>query len=246
MRRFAVAPDRVDGDRVTFEPEEAHHLARVLRLRPGDDVLVVDGTGRTYTVRIDALGETARGTVVAVSTAPSQRTVDLTVVQGIPKGDKMDAVIRACTELGVRRVLPALTERTVVRLDASRVAERTRRWRRVAKEAAKQCGRALIPEIEAPRPLGEWLVDPAPGVTSLCFWEGTDAPLRPVLDSLRSRPSAVRFAVGPEGGLSRAEVEVARQSGWTIVGLGPRILRTETAAPAVTAILQFALGDLGG
>lgn len=245
MRRFAVAPDHVDGTRVSFDRAEAHHLAHVLRLHPGEDVIVLDGTGRSYTVRVETLGVTATGTVVATTMGSSECGLELTLIQGIPKGDKMDAVIRACTELGVKHVLPAITERTVVRLETARIAERTRRWQRVAKEAAKQCGRSVIPDVERPRPLREWLAHPAADALRLCFWEEATTPLGPALGAVASRPSAVQIAVGPEGGLSAQEIAAARTSGWTIVGLGPRILRTETAAPAASAILQFVFGDLG-
>jgi len=244
MRRFTLRPERLVGGRVTFDADESHHLARVLRLRPGDTVVATDGAGRDYTVRLEEVGPTATGTVLAAAAGPRESPLALTLVQGIPKGDRMETIVRAAAELGAARVLPALCERTVVRLEASRWRERARRWQRVAREAAKQCGRAVVPEVEIPRPLADWLAA-AEGVDlALCPWEGGGAPLVATL-AAAGAPRSALVLVGPEGGLAAAEVEAARARGLTVVSLGPRILRTETAGPALLAILQSRFGDLG-
>jgi 16S rRNA (uracil1498-N3)-methyltransferase len=247
MRRFTLAPDRIQGDRVTFDPEESRHMARVLRLRPGDIVVAGDGAGHDYTVRLETLGPTATGTILGVSTNRAESPLALTVVQGVPKGDRMEEIVRALTQLGVQRVAPALTERVVVRLEPGRWRERARRWQRVAREAAKQCGRAVVPEVEPPAPLAERLALADTVELALCLWEGEAEPLGAVLDRAAARsPRSIAVLVGPEGGLARAEAAAARQRGWHLAGLGPRILRTETAGPAVAALLQFRFGDLGG
>ncbi|MBI4636920.1 MAG: 16S rRNA (uracil(1498)-N(3))-methyltransferase [Candidatus Rokubacteria bacterium] len=246
MRRFAIAPERIEGARVHFDREETRHLARVLRLRPGDAVIAVDGTGRDYTVRIETLGDTATGTILEVATRPYESSLAVTLIQGIPKGDKMEPILRAASELGVVRVLPAIAERTIVRLEPGRWRDRARRWQRVAREAAKQCGRAVIPEIALPRPLGEWLERAEGADLMLCLWEGESPPIGPTLDRAAARPSTAAVLVGPEGGLSAEEVAAARARRWEVVRLGPRILRTETAGPAVIAILQYRFGDLHG
>jgi len=242
MRRFTLPPERVVDGRVTFDAEESRHLARVLRLRPGDTVIATDGAGRDYTVRLDSVGEPATGTVLAVARGAPESPLAITLVQGVPKGDKMEAIVRAATELGVARVRPALCERTIVRLEPGRWRDRARRWQRVAREAAKQCGRAVIPEVEAPRTLAECLAG-GPADLGLCFWEGGGLPLAGAL-AAAGAPRSALLVVGPEGGLAPAEVEAARARGLTIVSLGPRILRTETAGPAVVAILQSRFGDL--
>jgi 16S rRNA (uracil1498-N3)-methyltransferase len=243
MRRFTLPPERVVDGRVTFDAGESRHLARVLRLRPGDTVVATDGAGRDYTVRLDTVGEAATGTVLAAERATPESPLAITLVQGVPKGDKMEAIVRAATELGVARVRPALCERTIVRLEPGRWRDRARRWQRVAREAAKQCGRAVIPEVEAPRTLGEWLEAKDPVDLALCFWEGGGVPLAEALGGAPAPRSAL-VVVGPEGGLSPAEVAAARAGGLTITSLGPRILRTETAGPAVVALLQARFGDL--
>jgi 16S rRNA (uracil1498-N3)-methyltransferase len=244
MRRFTLPPEPRAGGRVTFDAGESRHLARVLRLRPGDTVIATDGAGRDYTVRLESVGETASGTVIAEAAGVAASPLAVTLIQGVPKGDKMEAIVRAVTELGVARVRPALCERTIVRLEASRWRERARRWQRVAREAAKQCGRAVIPEVETPRPLAEWLALGEPAELALCLWEGGGTPLAAVLAAALA-PRSVLLVIGPEGGLAATEVEAARAQGFTVASLGPRILRTETAGPALVAIVQSRFGDLG-
>jgi 16S rRNA (uracil1498-N3)-methyltransferase len=245
MRRFTIAPERIEGDRVAFDRDETRHLARVLRLGPGDLVVAADGGGRDYTVRIERLGETAAGRIVAVAAGRAESPLAVTLVQGIPKGDKMELIVRAATELGAVRICPGLAARTVVTLDAARWRERARRWQRVAREATKQCGRAVVPEVDVPRPLGDCVAAADPRTLRLCLWEGEAAPLATLLADLPGPPPTAWIAVGPEGGLTRDEVDRARGHGWLVAGLGPRILRTETAGPALIAVLQARWGDLG-
>ncbi len=171
MRRFTIAPDGVAGGRVTFDREESRHLSRVLRLRPGDTVIAADGLGHDYTVRVETVGELATGTVLGVVTRETESPLRLTLVQSVPKGEKMELIVRAATELGVARVVPVLTERTIVSLEPGRWRERARRWQRVAKEAAKQCGRAVIPPVDVPRPLADFLAAGEPADLRLCLWE---------------------------------------------------------------------------
>ena len=245
-RRFTIAPERRRGDQVTFDRHESHHLARVLRLRAGDTVVAVDGSGRELTVRLDTVAPEVAGTIVSVGARNTESPFAITLVQAVPKGGKLETVIRAATELGVACVAPVLTTRSVVRLDAARAASRLERWQRVAREAAKQCGRSRLPAIEPPRPLAEWIAGPADDRTlRLCLWEEERAPLADALTALAPTPTSAIVIVGPEGGLTPDEVETARRAGWRIAGFGPRLLRTETAGPAVIAALQFHYGDLG-
>ncbi|MBI1846416.1 MAG: 16S rRNA (uracil(1498)-N(3))-methyltransferase [Candidatus Rokubacteria bacterium] len=245
MRRFALHADRIAGDRVRFDREETRHLALVLRLRPGDDVLVTDGAGRELTVRLETLGEAATGRVLDTRRGRGESPLEVTLVQGIPKADKMEAIVRACTELGVRRIRPAICARTIVQLEPSRWRERARRWQRVAKEAAKQSGRSVIPDVAAPRPLAECLDAAGEVPLALCLWEGEAEPLGVVLGRCLAAPARVLLLVGPEGGLAEEEVALARARGLAVASLGPRILRSQTAGPAVLAVLQSRFGDLG-
>jgi 16S rRNA (uracil1498-N3)-methyltransferase len=245
-RRFTIVPERRDHERVTFDRDESHHLGRVLRLKIGDTVIAVDGSGREFTVRLDAVAPEAAGTIVGVVEHDTESPFAITLVQAVPKGDKLDAVIRAATELGVARIAPAFTARTVVRLDAARLPSRRARWERVAREAAKQCGRSRLPTIEAPQPLAHWTAEPVDDrIVRVCLWEGERTPLMDVLGGVATRPAGAAVIVGPEGGLTVEEVETARREDWRIAGLGPRLLRTETAGPTVIAVLQSHFGDLG-
>lgn len=239
-----VDPAAIGAGHVVFGPDETRHLARVLRLGPGSLVIATDGRGVDYTVRLESLGEQATGTIVGTSARDVESPLRVALVQSVPRGDRMDAVVRSATELGVARILPAVARRTVIRLDAAGWRQRERRWQRVAREAAKQCGRSVVPEVSAAAPLLDCLTAERAELR-LCLWEGESRPLGDALAGPGPSPASVALAIGPEGGLDPAEVACARESGWLLAGLGPRILRTETAGPAVLAVLQATFGDLG-
>ncbi len=244
MTRFHIRPEAVLGDRVIFDAEETHHLARVLRLQPGALVQTVDGRGHELTVRLTRIGgRAAEGDILSRSVRASESPLPLTLAQGIPKGVKLETIIRMATELGVMLVIPLLLQRTVARPDPTQPSHRLLRWRRVAKEAAKQSGRAAIPDVRAPITLHEWLIEPrAPGLL-LCLWEGERTPLSMILPA--AAPARATVVVGPEGGLTDEEVGILRSAGALVAGLGPRILRAETAGPVALALLQSRWGDLG-
>ena len=243
MSRFFVHASAIDGGVVTFDAGETRHLSRVLRLGPGDLVVAVDGDGRELTVRLTAVGpRSAAGAIVGARERPAESPLRLTLVQGLPKADKMDVIVRMATELGVARVVPILTERSVPRALPERATARLDRWQRVAREAAKQCGRAVVPEVVAPLPVAAWLAGAPPEGLVVCLWESADVALA---DLLPPPPVAcVTLVVGPEGGLAAREVDALRAAGAIVGGLGPRILRTETAGPAALAVLQARYGDL--
>lgn len=246
MARFHVRPEAITVDRVVFDAEETRHLARVLRLAPGEIVQVVDGQGAEFTVRLESIElRRATGTILARAAAGTESPLAITLAQGIPKGDKMEWIVKTVTELGVTRVVPLLTERTIVRLEPGRWRDRARRWQRVAREAAKQCGRAVIPTVEAPRPIQEFTEADWAADLRLTLWEAERRGLSEILDALSGTPTSALLVVGPEGGLARREVEALVARGFTSAGLGPRILRTETAGPVGVALLQARFGDLG-
>jgi 16S rRNA (uracil1498-N3)-methyltransferase len=246
LRRFYVTRESIQGDQLTFDAGETHHIARVLRLRPGDLVVAVDGQACEYTVRLDRVTpRRCTGTIVGDCERRVESPVAITLAQGIPKGDKMDAIIRAATELGVSCIAPLITRRTVVRLDAARGRARCARWQRVAQQAAKQCGRAVVPAVLSPRPLADFLsADPGLDLR-LCLWERASTGLSSALDQRREPAARITLIIGPEGGLAPEEVELAVAAQALVVGLGPRILRTETAGASAVAILQHLYGDLG-
>ena len=230
-----------------FDAEETRHLARVLRLAPGDVVQVVDGQGTEFMVRLELVeARSATGTILARSSSHTESPLAVTLAQGVPKGDKMEWVVRTVTELGVARIVPLLTERTIVRLEPGRWRDRVRRWQRVAKEASKQCGRAVIPTVETPCSIQEFAQVEWSADLALCLWEGAQRGLSEVLENTPARVASAVLVVGPEGGLARREVEALETRGFEIAGLGPRILRTETAGPVAVSLLQARFGNLGG
>lgn len=234
MRRF-FAPEGEREGRITLRGREAHHLAVVLRLRPGESVIAVDAAGREHVVRLTAVGpEEARGEVL--ETRPGTTVaVDVVLVQGVPKGSKMDDIVRMGTELGIAEFIPVLTKRTV-----AEGRGRAERWRRIAVEAAKQSRRAGVPEVLDPMPFASALDHLAGADLILLLWEGERT--RSLGDVLRdAAPRRLAVLVGPEGGFDEAEVREAAGRGAVPVTLGPLILRTETAGMAAAAMVLYEL-----
>jgi 16S rRNA (uracil1498-N3)-methyltransferase len=248
LRRFYAPGSYQPLQEVTIEGKEARHITRVLRMRPGDELLILDGLGAEFHGQIKAAGP--QGVVVTLlerrEPTPEPR-VRVVLAQGIPKGDKLDLIIQKGTELGLSRLVPLSTPRSVVRPEPDWIDHRAERWRRVAAEAAKQCRRSRLPEIAPVQTLEEALRSIPSGALALIPWEGEgESRLKDRLRKGSPVPSEVWVFIGPEGGWEPAEVATAREAGAIPVTLGPRILRTETAALALLSILMYEWGDLGG
>lgn len=240
VTRVYVEAPLLPGQRQQVAGSAANHIARVLRLEVGDVLTLFDGRGGEYAGSIDAIG---RG-VVSIEVHEHRQLerespLDLTLAQGISRGERMDWVVQKATELGVSRIIPLLTGRTVVQLDAGQARKKLEHWRAIAVAACEQSGRNRVPEISRPFSLSGFL--PAASV-------GTRLLLSPRANQrLAEIPSAVppvTVLIGPEGGLSEDEQQGAQAAGFTPVRLGPRVLRTETAAMAALTILQQRFGDL--
>lgn len=255
MHRFHVPSEHIKDGQAKVHGEELKHLSRVLRLRVGDPVVVFDGQGWEYQGNITALAED--GALVKIETAtylPVESPLQLWLVQGIPKGDKMEWIIQKTTELGLFGVIPWAASRSVVKLEGKKKTEREERWRKIALEAAKQCRRALVPEVTGVMGLKSFLESLPQNYLLLVPWEEGGQPLKNVLGEARkangegsagnSRP--VYLVIGPEGGIAEEEVALIREYGGIAVTLGPRILRTETAGLISAALALYELGDLGG
>jgi 16S rRNA (uracil1498-N3)-methyltransferase len=242
--RFFIPAQNIRGAKAILVEEQAHQIGRVLRLLPGEQLFLI-ANGVEYQAEITACGANRVECRLLGSRLPERDPeLTVTVIQCLPKGDKMDLIIQKATELGAARIWPALSQRTVKRPAGERAAKQQRRWERIAVEAAEQCGRLRWPEIAEPCPLPELLADsPGPGVVA---WEGEgDASLKDHLQALRETPS-LTVLVGPEGGLTEQEVVMAQASGLQPVSLGPRILRAETAVIALLTAIMYELGDMGG
>lgn len=227
VRRLLVTPDPHDPGALLLDPRQARHAVRVLRLRPGDRFVAFDGAGGQWEAELVQVRPQARARVVRPLPSPSV-PYRLTLYQGVPKGERMDLVVRMGTELGVEAFVPVRTRRTVARGD------RSGRWRRVAVEAAKQCGRAAAPQVERVLEFGPALERFRAHGLRLVLWEGGGDPLSRVVGE--SASSDIALFVGPEGGFDPEEVAALQQAG-ELCSLGPLVLRTETAAVAAAAVI---------
>jgi 16S rRNA (uracil1498-N3)-methyltransferase len=247
MARLFVDPSQINEDMVVIADEDHRYLTRVLRLGVGDRVVLFDGRGGEAEAEIARIGPRALEARVLERRAVSKDLArpDLMLIQALTKGDKFELVIQKATELGVTRLLPVTSARSIHRLDHTRALGRQVRWRKIAREAARQSGRADVPEIDPISSL-ETAVAAAPkDAFKILFWEGARSKgLKTELPA--EKPQCVVVAIGPEGGFTAAEVDAAKTAGFLTLGLGPRILRAETAAIASLAVLGYALGDLGG
>ncbi len=237
-----LAPD----SRVMLRGTAANHIRRVLRLGPDDDLTVFDGRGGEYEARIEALRND--GVLVAIGARydiDRESPLAVTLAQGVSRSERMDLVVQKATELGVRRIVPILTERTVVRLDAKQAESKRRHWRGIAVAACEQCGRNALPEIAAPATLATFLSSLEPGPVRVVLSPAGGMKVRDLSAAdLSAAGKALIVLIGPEGGLSEPERQTAIDAGFRALNLGPRVLRTETAAIAALAALQQHLGDL--
>jgi 16S rRNA (uracil1498-N3)-methyltransferase len=221
-------------------PEQAHHVAHVLRLTVGDPVIAFDGAGREYAATIRGISK--NGVTLTVGEPRSvdrESPLDATLAQGISAGERMDYTVQKAVELGVRAIQPLAAERSVVRLNRERAEKRVAHWQAVAVAACEQCGRNRVPQVLPVAPLEVWLAA-VPG-NAARFMLSPRASVR--LGELERPRGAIVLLAGPEGGLSPREHESAVATGFTEVKLGPRVLRTETAAIAALAAMQTLWGD---
>jgi 16S rRNA (uracil1498-N3)-methyltransferase len=235
VRRFYAAPGFLAGNKVELGSDETRHLRDVLRLREGAAVRVFDGLGREFECSVAAIGKRSAELSVMREVEPSapESPLGLTLAAAVLKGDRFDLVVQKAVELGVARLVPVAAARCDVR--TGDIAKRAERWRKIALEAAKQCGRARLMEI-APAASPEAVLGDG---SCVFFSEREGLPIASVQPG-----TGMTAVVGPEGGWEDSEIDAARRSGAAVITLGGRILRAETAAVAVTAILQSRFGDL--
>jgi len=247
-RRFyappqAFAPD--DGS-VTLNAEETRHLRDVLRLKSGDEVYVFNGAGREFRGQVQSItrDSTEVSLVNEVEPARPESPLTLTMAVALLKGEKFDLVIQKATELGIARVIPLITARADVRIRNGDDSERKLlRWRRIVMEASKQCGRARLMDIENPVVFDNLIERSKQDELRLMFSERGGTPLADALGETNLR-RGVTTLIGSEGGWTDEEIDQARAADWKTVTLGGRILRAETAAIVIAALLQYRFGDL--
>ncbi len=247
-----IIPDSAEA--ASIAEADLHHAYRVLRLQVGEEIDLVDKSGKTFVIRLTCVsGEEVTGDIIERETAPENEGPELVLLQGLPRGSKVDEIIQKGVELGLTSFRPLLTRQSQIRLDEAASRKKQQRWQKIAEMAAKQSSANYIPEVYMAERLETSLAriaeeDRALGgkVLNLIAWEGETELL--LSDCLaKEKPAemrAIRILIGPEGGFAEDEVKLAIEHGYISVSLGKRILRTETAGPAILAIVGFALGRI--
>lgn len=253
MQRYFVTPEQFNDSTVRIDGEDARHIAKVMRGKAGDKLIVSDGISREALVEIAIIeiGEVTVNILEALEMTHEPR-VKITVAQSLPKADKMETVIQKCTEIGAVSFIPFLSERTIVQYDERKESKRLERWRKICKEAAEQAHRNIVPEVSSPltwkkllQSFGEY------DAVYFCYEKEEGLQLRsaaaPWVSALTPQSSGkVMIVVGPEGGFSPEECLGAEEAGALSVGLGRRILRCETAGMVAAACILYESGEMGG
>ena len=245
MRTIRIHVDRQDlatGTEIGLPEAAVAHAVRVLRLRVGARLALFNGDGKDYEAELIALGQReARARIVSARVATNESPLRITLAQALARGEKMDLIVQKATELGVAEIVPLVTERSEVKLDATRADKRLEHWNAVAISACEQSGRARVPQLHLPQTMEDWLnAWPDEGATRLALLPEGGVDTR----ALGMPKGDTVIAVGPEGGFGERDVAALRAAGFRGWRLGPRVLRTETAGPAALAALQALYGDL--
>jgi 16S rRNA (uracil1498-N3)-methyltransferase len=242
MPRIFLPEISPESGRLIVRGEKAHYISSVLRCKKGDRVFISDAEGNTYSAEIiRATQKSVTLDIIHISDVSAESPLQITLLQGLLKGAKMDLVVQKATELGVRRIVPVVTERSQLR-----ATRKLPRWRKIAEESSRVSGRSFIPEVCGSMQF-ERLVsgaDAEPVQNGILFWEEGGKALSGITAGIKNSDT-ISVLIGPEGGFSQKEVSQASENGIVICTLGKRIVRAETAAISVLAILQYALGDMG-
>ncbi len=241
--RLFVSDRLSNGAKLTLDADQAHYLGRVLRIEAGSTISVFNGNDGEFRATVDSLRKKQAILLVREKIETNlESPFKIHLVQGVSRGERMDFVVQKATELGVKRITPVLTDHGVVRLDPIRGEKRRAHWQRVAESACEQCGRVRPPLVDAPISLNKWFgANDVADATQLILTLGANS--RP-MTAMDAPPVKLCLLLGPEGGFSESELDDAALAGFEAVSLGPRVLRTETAALTAVAIAQSLWGDL--
>lgn len=238
--------ENIKDDKIIIDSEDVMHIKKVLRLKIGDTITVCDGKGFDYTASISEIRDKEiECSVISKTPAETEPDLKVTLYQGLPKASKMDYIIQKNTELGISGIVPTVLNRCVVKLEGKKAEDKkTERWQKISAEAAKQSGRGIIPHVETPRSLDDVIeMMKAEDVCFVLYECENDKSLKKILTANRDAKS-LGFLIGPEGGFDPAEIEKIHAAGIQSVGLGKRILRTETAGEAVLSMVMYEIGDI--
>jgi 16S rRNA (uracil1498-N3)-methyltransferase len=245
MARFYVPDPQIEKGLLKVEGSEVRHIRRALRLKVGDKLVLFDGSAKEYEGII--VEESPSSVVIRVEDILSpqkESPLEITLAQSLLKGEKMEYLIQKATELGIKKIIPFFSSRSVPLLDKSKKLRRYHRWEKIAIEACKQCGRIAVPKVEPLQNYSEMLGMAPSEALRLILWEKEGQGLKEVLKGSKGRKE-IFFVVGPEGGMSDEEVREAETAGFISITLGKRILRSETAGLCLLSVLQYEWGDLG-
>ena len=240
MPRFFVSRESIGDGALFISGDDARHIARALRMAVGDTLTVSDNEGNEYTVKLTKIrDERCDCEILESAVSRSEPPSKITLYMAYPKGDKLETVIQKAVELGASRIVPFESSRCIKRPKADKAKERGARLSRIAEEAAKQCGRAILPEVALPIAFSDMLNEASKASLSLFCYEGEGtSSLKAILDECAEAPESIAVIVGSEGGFSPEEARLAEEKGFIVTGLGPRILRTETAPLCVLSIIS--------
>jgi 16S rRNA (uracil1498-N3)-methyltransferase len=250
MHRFYV-PDIDTIDRaISLDGQVARQLRTVLRVESGEHIRLFDGSGSEWEVEVDHVGKNEISTTLISAVQPvPEPTAKITMLLGLARPERIELAIQKCTELGAVRFVPVTSERVQGGNTGTPSTKRLERWQRIAIEASEQSGRATVPTVKDPVPIMESVAEELENQTVLCMWEEVDdgsLSLRTALKQLSDSSTNLAALIGPPGGFSTQEADAIRQAGASLVTLGPRVLRSETAAITVLSAILYELGDLGG
>jgi len=247
MRRFFIEQTKITSTKIFITGSDAAHIKKVLRMKSGDRIGLFDGRGFEYEARIEnLLAESVEVSITKRFLSASESPVQIIVAQALLKDKKMDILARQLTEIGITKLIPFTSIRSVPRPDKKRLSERRKRWEKIAIEALKQCRRGHVTEIGETITFNDVIKIDDECDLKIVFWENESKPISNAVKQVHDRHYRKILAVlGPEGGFTEKEIEDARACGFVTASLGPRILRAETAAVAACTILQYLFGDMG-
>lgn len=245
MNSFYVEGSGSVGQTAKLLSEEAKHAAQVLRMQPGEEAYVVDEGGRRFLAEMQQVSKTACSALLKEELPDNEAPVRITLYQGLPKADKLDFVVQKLTELGAAKIVPVKMERCVVKLDEKDGKKRQDRLSKIAREAAKQCKRGCAIEVAMPQTWKQLKDAMIKHDLLLVPWEDAAGFGLKAAHAMKPEAKDIGIVVGPEGGMSAAEIAAIEELGAKQITLGPRILRTETAAVAACAMAMLLWGDLG-
>ena len=246
MRRFYLNQPGIPGTVCTIHNPDANHIVHVLRMKTGADIWLFDGRSYEYKARIQSItSDTVTVEIVEKFFCPADPPVRITIGQAVLKHKKLDTTIRQLTELGMDGWMPIDTERSVSKIDDKNERTKTERWQTIVNESVKQCQRGLIPQIYPAVDFKEALLLGSQHDINIIFSDKSGSPLDLIKARAYPPGASIFLLLGPEGGFTPREIELARQHGFIAAGLGPRILKADTAAVAACAIVQHLFGDMG-